>query len=142
MGNEPDRDGLLEAVAALERAKMDGDATRVGKYLAEDAQQLWDRHEAVVGRDAIVAAYAEIFEWADYSDWTGENVVVDVYEDRAYVLGEFEELIRPYDGSSPIMVLGRAIQFWRRDAGGTWLLAYGITGRRAEEEEVTGSRSR
>lgn len=134
---EPDRSGLLEALAALDRAKVAGEARRAGEYFAEDAEMLWDRHEAVVGRTAIVETYARIFEWADYSDWIAEYRVVDVYENHAYVLGTFDELIRPSDGSNPIRVLGRVVQFWRKEPGGSWLVAFGLTGRRAEEEEVS-----
>lgn len=133
---EPDRSGLLKALAALDRAKVAGDARLAGEYFAEDAEMLWDRHEAVVGRAAIVEVYASIFEWADYSQWTGEYKVVDVFENHAYVLGTFDELIRPYDGSNPIRVLGRAVQFWRKEPDGSWLVVFGLTGRRADQEEV------
>jgi uncharacterized protein (TIGR02246 family) len=125
---------LLEAVEALDRAWRDGLAEEFGDLLAEDAVQLLNNQEAVVGREAIKQGFARTAAAFDLSNYAPEYDLIDVHGDHAYVLGSFDEVLRPGTGGPGRRVQGRLVVFWRREPNGRWRIVRFLTGRSAPDE--------
>jgi hypothetical protein len=63
-----------------------------------DAYQLLNNLEAVVGRDAIQRDFAQLAAAFDTSAYAPRYDIIDVHDDHAYVLGSFDEALRPRAG--------------------------------------------
>lgn len=125
---------LREAMEALDGAWRGGLAEELGDLFAEDAHQLLNNREAVVGRDAIQRGFAQLAADFDTSAYAPQYDLIDVYGDHAYVLGSFDEVLRPRAGGPGTRVQGRLVLFWRREADGRWRVVRFLTGRSAPEE--------
>lgn len=125
---------LREAMEALDRAWRDGLAAELGDLFAEDAYQLLNNMEAVVGRDAIQRDFAQLAAAFDTSAYAPRYDIIDVHDDHAYVLGSFDEALRPRAGGPGTRVQGRLVLFWRREADGRWQVVRFLTGRSAPDE--------
>ena|GEM_PF-1278228 len=55
--------------------------------------------------------------------------VVDVHNDRAYVLAAFREVLRPKADGPATEVDGRIVHVWQREANGTWKVTRVLAGR-------------
>lgn len=129
--SDPD---LLEAVEALDRAWRGGLAEEFGDLLADDAVQLLNNQEAVVGREAIRQGFAQTAAAFDLSNYAPQYDLVAVHGDHAYVLGSFDEVLRPRAGGAGMRVQGRLVVFWRREPDSRWRIIRFLTGRSAPDE--------
>jgi ketosteroid isomerase-like protein len=119
---------------ALDHAWRDGLADELGALFAEDAHELLNNRAAVVGRKAIVHGFAQLAAAFDTSSYAPRYDIVDVRGNHAYVLGSFDEVLRPRAGGPGTRVRGRIVLFWRREGDGRWRIVRFLTGRSEPEE--------
>jgi uncharacterized protein (TIGR02246 family) len=125
---------LKEAVAAFDHAFKEKRLEEFLSYFADDAEFLAHHSETATGKEAIRANFVTVFDLFDIPEYEPEYSVVDVHDDRAYVLGEFDEALRRTDGKPGVRIHGRIVQFWRRDGDGAWRLVRVLTARSAPDE--------
>lgn len=120
---------LDRALTTFSRAFAAGDAKAFVGLFAEDARALMHEQPALVGRDGIGQMFTELFAMVDTAGFEVDYDIVDLHDDRAYVLATFRETLRPKDGASAIDVDGRIVCFWHREGDGTWKVTRLLTGR-------------
>ena len=118
-----------QALTTFSRAFAAGDAKAFVELFAEDARALQHEQPALVGRAAIGHMFTELFAMVDTAGFEVDYDIVDLHDDRAYVLATFRETLRPKDGPSAIEVDGRLVCFWHREEDGTWKVTRLLTGR-------------
>jgi uncharacterized protein (TIGR02246 family) len=126
---------LHQAFQAFDDALSGGRLDDVTSLFSEDARLLVHHQPAESGREVIRSAFARFFEQFDISAYDPTYELIDVHDDRAYLLMSFTQVLRPYDGGPGMKVHGRAVQFWRREDG-QWRLVMLLTARSAPEEQV------
>jgi uncharacterized protein (TIGR02246 family) len=125
---------LREAIDAFDRAFSEGGLEEFADLLAEDAHLLVHQEETMIGKEAIVAAFAQVFEGFDTSRYEPRYDVIDVHGDNGYVLGSFDETLAPREDGPSIRIRGRVVQFWRREGDGNWRIVRLLTSRSAPDE--------
>jgi uncharacterized protein (TIGR02246 family) len=126
MGQIPD---FAEALSTFSRAFAAGDAEVFVGLFADDARVLLHEQPALVGRAAIGQMFTELFAMIDTGGFEIDYDIVEVHQDRAYVLATFHETLRPKDAAPAIEVDGRLVCFWHRHEDGTWRVTRVLTGR-------------
>ena len=137
MNADSQRHELLAALDAFDRAFIEGCAEELGALFADDAQLLLHNQPTIVGQQSITEAFRETFAAFDTSAYEPAYDTVEVYTDRAYVLGAFTEVLRPREGGPGLAVVGRVVLFWRREPDGVWRTTRVLTSRSAPDEEVS-----
>ena len=131
------RQALLAALEAFDRAFIEGRANELGALFADDAQLLLHLQPAIVGRQPITETFRETFAAFDTSAYEPTYETVEVHTDNAYVLASFTEVLRPREGGPGLAVVGRVVLFWRRGPDGVWRVTRVLTSRAAPDEEVS-----
>jgi uncharacterized protein (TIGR02246 family) len=122
------------ALAAFSQAFAAGDAQTFVDLFTEDAKALLHEESALIGRTAIGQMLTELFAMVDTAAFEVDYDIVDVHDDRAYVLATFHETLQPKDGvASAIDVDGRLVYFWKRDENGAWRVARLLTSRASSD---------
>lgn len=136
-GGHASKGRVEEMTAVLERAdaalRVD-DVQAIADLFAPDARLMWPGIEGIVGREAIRAAFERLFAEVHTISWQADNHVLDVHDDRAYVLGRFREVRRDHESGEVEHVPGRLVSFWRRQPDGGWLITHLLTSRYGPEE--------
>jgi len=109
-----------EAALAIANGSQDWDEY-VAVYYAPDATVLPPNAEAVHGRAAISAFLAA---FPPITTFTAEMVTVEGNGDLAYVHGRYHLDMSTPDG--PQADDGKYIEVWKRQADGSWKIAYDI----------------
>ncbi|HEY5578306.1 MAG TPA: DUF4440 domain-containing protein, partial [Acidimicrobiia bacterium] len=112
----------------FDRAFRGGDVDAFAAMLASDAVFLLHQQPPLVGADGITETFRELFSLVDTSAYEVTYDLMEVFGDRAYVLGSFTEVLRPRDGGPATYVNGRIVLFWRRDDD-EWRLVRNLTSR-------------
>ena len=131
------RQALLAALEAFDRAFIEGRADELGALFADDAKLLLHHQPAIVGRQSITEAFRDTFAAFDTSAYEPTYDTVEVHKDNAYVLASFTEVLRPREGGPGLAVVGRVVLFWRREPDGVWRTTRVLTSRSAPDEEVS-----
>ena len=113
---------------AFDDAFAAGDAAALAGLFAADARLLLLHAEAIDGRDAIRAHWERLFERYDTSAWRTEPMVIDAYQDRAYTLASYSEILVPRDGGQGQrqLVQGRLVRFLHSDIDGRWRVSLAL----------------
>ena len=125
-----------DVLADFDRAIRQGDAGNLEAFFAEDARLFWHHEQAIDGRAAIGAAYRDLFDAFDTSDYEPAYDSIEVHGDAAYALAEFRETLRRRQAGPSLLVRGRSVFFWRRESDGAWRVTRLLTGRSAPTEEL------
>jgi ketosteroid isomerase-like protein len=129
----PDEE-LLGAIHAFDRAFLEGQLEQFSAFFANEARLLIHQQEAVLGRQAVRESFASVFNDFDTSAYEPRYEIVDVHGDQAYVLGSFDETLRPRTGEPGIQIRGRVVHFWRRESSGAWRIVMALTSRSAPDD--------
>ena len=132
MRSNIDEAGVRECQDAFDRGFIEGDAEAIGSLFAEDGEAMFDRMETVIGRDLITKALSAAFESSDFVGWTTDWFVFDVHPGHAYVIGDFDVEVHPYDSRPPVRMIGRGVLVWRQSPNGLWKITHAISARRGE----------
>ena len=120
-----------------DKAMENTDGELLGSLFAEHGELMLENMESIVGRDAITDVFAAGFETNNFTGWSADYTVFDVHEESAYVIGDFDIDVYPYDGRPPIQTVGRAVWFWKRQPDGVWKIAHAISARRGKSVPIT-----
>ena len=113
-------DDVHDALDRFDRAFTSSDADALTDVFAVDGTMLQPYREPLKGREAIHDHTARTFAEYDPSAWRTEPVLIDVHDDRAYVLSTYSETLVHRGGGESIDIRGRLVLFLRRDADGVW----------------------
>jgi ketosteroid isomerase-like protein len=89
-------------------------------YYAEDATVLAANAPAVQGRPALQALFSS---FPPLSEYKPEIIDIDGRGDLAYVRGNYTMTMNP-TGAPPVTDKGKYIEVWKRQADGSWKVAY------------------
>lgn len=123
------------ALAALDRAFVEGDADLMESLLADDAELYWHHRETIAGRAEVGAAFRLLFSTTDTSAWNAHHHTLEVHETAAYAVADFSEDLIPLDGTPGRRVHGRAVFFLRR-IGDRWLFTRLLSARSAPDDPL------
>lgn len=127
---------LDHAIQAFDVAFSSRRLDDVASLFSQDAQLLVHQRPGVSSKEVIRSAFALFFEQFDVLAYEPTYELIDIYEDHAYVLGAWTQVLRPRDGSPNTKIHGRTVQFWRREDG-HWRLDMLLTARFAPDEQVS-----
>jgi ketosteroid isomerase-like protein len=118
-GQSADEEALTARFAAYNEALAGGTPEQVTEFYAENAVRLAPDEAAVVGTDALKAAFAASQAEYDYSldEYQVRRVVVD--GDLGHILATYTETATPKAGGASETQSGRWAVMWARQDG-TW----------------------
>ena len=119
----PSSDAVHVALEEFDRTFASGDAAAFAELFAIDARLLLLHREPLEGRPAILEHWKRLFAEYDPAAWRAEHDVVEIHDDRAYVLSLYSETLVHRRGGPSLDVLGRLVLFLRRDPDRTWRVA-------------------
>ncbi|NLE43941.1 MAG: nuclear transport factor 2 family protein [Chloroflexi bacterium] len=125
--------GFETALQEFDDALRDRRSQDIMDLFAEDCKALIHHQDTIVGRDAVGEAFRRYFDVFPTSAYAPDYDVVDVVGDRAYVLGSFQETLRPSSSGPLTRVFGRVVLFWSRIEG-KWLVTRLLTARSSPEQ--------
>jgi uncharacterized protein (TIGR02246 family) len=133
-GVRADRDDVIEALDAFDRAFAAGDAQAYASLFTADGRLLLLFADPVEGRDAILDDSIATFATWDTSAWRTERLLVDVLGERAWSLSTYSEtLVHRTEGRRRV-IRGRLLHVLRREPDGWRVeLAMNAHSRRVEE---------
>jgi len=112
---------LLELEGKFAKAVAEGGGRAFAEWFADDAVTLSNGKPAVVGRGAI----ARDANWSpkEYSlTWTPQGAQMSPGNDMGFTWGHYEGKSMGLDGK-PVVVTGRYITVWKKNAAGVWRVA-------------------
>jgi ketosteroid isomerase-like protein len=122
-----------EALRRFDDTFRSGQAQEIIDFFAEDCRALIHNQATIEGREAVGEAFKQFFGMFDTPVYVPDYDIVDVMGDQAYVLGSFQEVLRPRQGEPTVQIFGRVVLFWRR-IGGEWLETRLLTARSAPDQ--------
>jgi uncharacterized protein (TIGR02246 family) len=131
--------GIHDVLARFHQAFAAGDAPRLSRLFAPDAQLLLLHQEPLEGRGAILAHWSRLFGAWDTSAWRTTLVSADVHGDRAYTLSTYSETLVPRGDGPSRRVVGRLVLFFRREPGGPWQVSLALNSHIRPIEEIAAS---
>jgi uncharacterized protein (TIGR02246 family) len=98
-----------------------GDAAGAAAFYEDDATSMAPNTEAATGRAAIEKAYADTFkQLGKVNDFSATAKDVDIYPDHVVEVGTYEFSFTPTGAKEPMKDHGGYINFWRKQADGSW----------------------
>ncbi len=131
-----DEINLRKRIDDFDRAFLEENIEELIEFFAQDACLLWPAIPDIVGREAIQHAFEEFASVFDNLVWEPMRQVVEIHPTRAYTLGSFIEIRRPWNGGSRTKIYGRMVEFWEVDADGKWRVKWLMTSRYGEDEQL------
>jgi uncharacterized protein (TIGR02246 family) len=107
----------------MDAAFAGGDAVAFAGVFAEDGQLLLLHRDAMVGRQAIRAFFADFFARFDTSAWRTEHGLVETYGPHAHAFSTYTETLVPREGGPSRLVVGRLVFFLRHLPSPGWRIA-------------------
>ena len=122
-GLSPDDLAAIETTTqAWEEAAVANDWAALAANYTQDAKLMPPNHDMVQGRTAIQAFFAE---FPPLSDVQLDNIEVEGAGDTAYTRGTYTITMTP-EGADPITESGKYLTIHRKQADGSWPLAFDI----------------
>ena len=130
------KESLLKTIAELDRTFSEDRGWDMGDFFAEDAILMFLFMEDLVGRESIRAGFVDFVSKYTTDSWIPKREFIDVYEQRAYILGSFIEVRTPLNGNPAEKVYGRLLEIWQLSSDGKWEIIRYMAGRYAETELI------
>lgn len=113
------RKGSADALAALKA----GDFDKLASFYTADAVAMFSGSPMVSGREQIKQAFQQAAQAGVDLSWTATKVEVARSGDLAVETGTFQETAKD---ARPVTTSGHYVVVLRKQADGTWLVAYDI----------------
>lgn len=99
-----------------------GDADRWIALWTEDGVQMPPGAPANIGKETIASGLRGAMEFISFSDMQISNEEVQVAGEWAYARGTYTVTYLPKDGSDPILIDGKYMSIFQKQADGSWKL--------------------
>ncbi len=132
-----DRAAFERALALFDDEFRHDAGAALGRWYTHDAQLLWPEEPAIIGPEAIGAAFAEFAELYETLSFEPRHELVDVVPPLAVVVGPFIETRRERTTGEVERVHGRMAHAWRVEPEHGWRITRTMTSRSAASDFST-----